>query len=169
MLSGIRAVLCEPIEDARDVHLDLPAANSLKGYATGRSFGCAKLIMLARQQADAGAFSTGTKHLECLRLMCSRCTRTHLGSAKAPGVAHLGSLFFSDASTGFPESRRAWLQTKENPARGGLSAGFVLSASGECGTGLPRNHPNTSRGISFRFDSSRPPPKYAACCVLPPS
>jgi hypothetical protein len=56
VLSGIRAVLCEPIEDARDVHLDLPAANSLKGYATGRSFGCAKLIVLARQQADAGAF-----------------------------------------------------------------------------------------------------------------
>jgi hypothetical protein len=24
-------------------------------------------------------------------------------------------------------------------------------------------------GISFRFDSSRPLPKYAACCVLPPS
>ena len=24
-------------------------------------------------------------------------------------------------------------------------------------------------GISFRFNSSRPPPKYAACCVLPPS
>jgi hypothetical protein len=72
--------------------------------------------------------------------MCSRCTRTHLGSAnKAPGVVYLGSLFFSDASTGFPESRRAWLQTKENVARGGLSAGFVLSR------GHPPSNPQWER------------------------
>ena len=71
------------------------------------------------------------RHTRCLVRTNRRCSRCSFGlpcSELPAGVRHRplfwlckidrGGLFFSDASTGFPGSRQAWLQTKENPARG---------------------------------------------------
>src|SRR5258708_6683283 len=72
VLSGIRAVLCEPIEDARDVHLDLPAANSLKGYATGRHLAVQNGPCLHDNRPMPGPFPQELNTLSRLRLISAK-------------------------------------------------------------------------------------------------
>jgi ATP dependent DNA ligase domain len=117
VLSGIRAVLCKPIEDARDVHLD-PLQRTLRRVRHRPLVWLCKIEHLHDNRPMPGPFPQELNTLSRLRLMCSRCTRTHLGSAKAPGVAYLGGLFFSDASAGFPEYGRHGSRQRKTPPGG---------------------------------------------------